>query len=205
MIPHWPHGDPREVARAVLSDRRFHAAPNGPAAKTWLDLVWDAVRALWERIVGPLGRLVGNDAVTNTIGALVLVAAAVFLIVVLVRFAEGYRRTHAARRAPGESTPLDGDAAGARALRARAAAAAAQGRYHDAAALLWLSVLHALDERGRVRYDAARTPGEWRRIVRDPDFDALARDAVVALFASRAADRELIDRMDAAYDRLVPA
>jgi hypothetical protein len=56
-----------------------------------------------------------------------------------------------------------------------------------------------------VRYDAARTPGEWRRAVRDPAFDALARDAVVALFGNRAADAALVARMRDAYDRVVPA
>ncbi|HEY6236828.1 MAG TPA: hypothetical protein VIW69_17135, partial [Candidatus Elarobacter sp.] len=61
----------------------------------------------------------------------------------------------------------------------------------------------ALDERGRVRYDAARTPGEWRRMVRDPAFDALARDAVVALFGNRGADAALVTRMRESYDRVV--
>ena len=204
MTPHWPHGDPRDVARAVLADHRFHAAAHGPAPKSWLELFWDAVRALWNRIVGPIGQLTGNDAVTNIIGVVVLIAAVVFLVLVLIRFAESYRGTRTARRPAGAAYALDADA-DARTLRERALAAAAQGRYHDAAALLWLSALRALDERGRVRYDAARTPGEWRRIVRDPAFDALARDAVVALFAARAVDRELVDRMDAAYDRVVPA
>ena len=68
---------------------------------------------------------------------------------------------------------------------------------------MWASALRALDERGRVRYDAARTPGEWRRAVRDPAFDALARDAVVALFGNRGADAALVARMRESYDRVV--
>jgi hypothetical protein len=54
-----------------------------------------------------------------------------------------------------------------------------------------------------VRFDAARTPGEWRRAVRDPAFDALARDAVVALFGDRGADASLVTRMRESYDRVV--
>ena len=95
--------------------------------------------------------------------------------------------------------------ADAKTLLARALEAAAAGRHHDAAALLWASALRALDERGRVRYDPARTPGEWRREVRDPSFDVLARDAVVALFGDRGADAALVARMREAYDRVVVA
>ncbi|HTD36799.1 MAG TPA: DUF4129 domain-containing protein, partial [Candidatus Limnocylindrales bacterium] len=68
---------------------------------------------------------------------------------------------------------------------------------------LWASAQRALDERGRVRFDPARTPGEWRRAVRDPSFDALARDAVIALFGDRGADAALVTRMREAYDRVV--
>jgi hypothetical protein len=39
--------------------------------------------------------------------------------------------------------------------------------------------------------------------VRDPGFDALARDAVVALFGERGADAALVARMREAYDRVV--
>ena len=85
----------------------------------------------------------------------------------------------------------------------RALAAAAERRHHEAAALLWASALRALDEGGRVRFDPARTPGEWRRAVRDPHFDALARDAVVALFGDRGADAALVERMREEYARVV--
>jgi hypothetical protein len=118
-----------------------------------------------------------------------------------VRFARhaGFRRRSAAR-AEAAALHEECDAAG---LRARALTAAAEGRYHDAAVLLWSSALHALDERGTVRYDPSRSPAEWRRAVRDPAFDAFARDAVVALFAPRAVDGALVDRMRTAYERIV--
>jgi hypothetical protein len=203
--PSWPHGDPREVARSVLTDPRFHAAAHGPAPKQWWDYVLDGVRWLLERVFGSLGRFVGSEAVTTIVGVAILIVVMGLLLVVVMRFADRFGGPGRGRLLLAtDATALDADA-DARTLRARAAAAAAQGRYRDAAVLLWLSALRALDERGRVRYDPSRTPGEWRRAVRDTAFDALARDATVALFAGDGADAELVARMSTAYDRVVPA
>jgi hypothetical protein len=201
MIAPWSHGDPRAVAHRILTDRQFQLAPQQPGDKSWLDLLGDALGDLWRRLMAPLEHLLGNKTITSVVGIAVLVVLLVFLGFVVVRFARGMRRTPRAR-AHGGAFAL-GDDADARTLFARALAAAAEGRHHDAAALLWASALRALDERGRVRYDAARTPGEWRRAVRDPAFDALARDAVVALFGNRGADAALVTRMRESYDRVV--
>ena len=53
--------------------------------------------------------------------------------------------------------------AGAAEWEARARRAAAEERWRDAAMALYQALLHRLDERGAVRYDAAKTPGEYRR------------------------------------------
>ena len=201
MTAPWAHGDPRAVAQRILADRHYQLAPQKPGEKSWLDLLWDALAELWRRLMAPLGHLLGNKTLTSVIGIAVLVALLVFLAFVVVRFARRLRVTSSARVRAG--TFALGDDADARTLFARALAAAAEGRHHDAAALLWASALRALDERGDVRYDPARTPGEWRRAVRDPAFDALARDAVVALFGNRPADAALVTRMRASYDRVV--
>jgi Na+-transporting methylmalonyl-CoA/oxaloacetate decarboxylase gamma subunit len=201
MTPPWPHGDPRAVAQRILADGKFQLAPQQPGDKSWPELLGDAVGELWRRMMAPLGHLLGDKTLTSVIGIAVLVVLLAFLALVVVRFARTIRRTQRAR-AHAATFALDADA-DARTLLARALAAAAQGRHHDAAALLWASALRALDERGNVRYDAARTPGEWRRAVRDPAFDALARDAVVALFGNRGADAALVTRMRASYDRVV--
>lgn len=202
----WPHGDPRDVARAVLADPRYRAAAPGPDERSWWDVLWRPLRALWRAFLDSLNHVFGNDALTSLIGYAVLLAVVAFLIVVLARFAArlGWAPWRRARESgPGyRADPLHDDADAA-ALRERALAAAAEGRYRDAAALLWASALRALDERGQVRYDAARTPGEWRRAVRDPAFDALARDAVVALFGGRPVDAALVERMRTAYERVV--
>jgi hypothetical protein len=206
MSPLWPHGDPRDVARAVLADPRYRSAAPGPAEQSWWDVLWRPLRALWRAFLDSLNHVFGNDTVTSLIGYAILFAVLVFLVVVLLRFTgrSGWSPwRHAGRgRTPHQADPLHDDADAAT-LRARALAAAAEGRYRDAAALLWASALRALDERGQVRYDAARTPGEWRRAVRDPAFDALARDAVVALFGGRAVDAALVERMRTAYERVV--
>ncbi|HEX3469006.1 MAG TPA: DUF4129 domain-containing protein [Candidatus Elarobacter sp.] len=195
----WPH-DPRGVAASVLSDPRFRVRLP-VAGKSWWDYLLDALRPWWHRLFDPLWRATGNARATNVIGTIVLVAVALFLVVVVVRFARGLRFRRKARERAAVAALADG--AGAQALFERALAAMSAGRYHDAAGLLWASGLRALDERGRVRYDAARTPGEWRRAVGDPAFDAFARDAVVALFGDRPPDADLVARMRASYDRIV--
>ena len=197
----WPHGDPREVVHRILADDRFQRAPKSPGEKTWIDYLLDGLHKLWDLITAPLRALTGNSDLTTFIGIVVLIAVLVALTIVIARFVtrSSWRR---AQRTPIAATPLGADA-DARTLFARALEAAAAGRHHEAAALLWASALRALDERGRVRYDPARTPGEWRRAVRDPSFDALARDAVVALFGDRGADAALVARMRDAYERVV--
>jgi len=64
-------------------------------------------------------------------------------------------------------------------------------------------VLRTLDEMGRIAYDASRTPGEYRRLVRDASFDSIARDAVVALFATAEPTPALFARMREADERFI--
>ncbi|HTJ28073.1 MAG TPA: hypothetical protein VMA36_18090 [Candidatus Limnocylindria bacterium] len=204
MTGPWRNGDPRELARAILAGPQYRSAPAAPAQRSWWEMLADALRALWDRLVAPFAHVFGNDRVTQAIGIVVVLALLALLAVLVVRLA----RRAAAARVRGSAVPevtALGAEANAAALRERALAAAGEGRYREAAALLWISALHALDEHGRVRFDAARTPSEWRRIVRDPAFDAFARDAVVALFAPRAADASLVERMRAAYERVIAA
>ena len=196
----WPHGDPRDLARAILAGPHYRVAPEA-AGRAWWEYLWDGIRVAWDRLVGPIGKAIGNELVSTIVGTIVLIAALAFLVFVVVRFVRPYRVATIRRTVPGPS-PL-ADEPDARALRERALVAAAEGRHRDAAALLWASALRALDERGEVRYDPSRTPGEWRRAVRDPAFDALARDAVLALFGDRPVDATLVARMRTAYERVV--
>lgn len=201
MTPPWPH-DPREVVRGVLADPRFQRAPQRAGEKSWTDYLAEAFQRGWDWLTAPLQHVTGSRSLTTIVGLAVLTLVAIGLAVVAARYASEIRWS-ARARVRAVAGAVDGHA-DARTLLARALAAASEGRHHEAAALLWASALRALDERGRVRFDAARTPGEWRRIVRDPHFDAFARDAVVALFGERGADAALVARMRAAYDRVVP-
>ncbi len=202
-MPSWPQGDPRDVVRGVLADPRFRAAAQRPGEKTWLDYAAEALRRFWDWVMQPLRHVAGGRTIANAIGIVVLIAIAILVVFAIVRFV---RRRGSARR-PRRSAQIATLAAerDSRALLDAARAAAAAGRYREAAVLLWSSALRALDERGRVRYDAARSPGEWRRAVQDPDFDRLARDAVLALFAERDVDAALVARMRAAYDGMLAA
>jgi Domain of unknown function (DUF4129) len=200
----WPHGDPRELVQRVLADPRFQHAARRPNEKSWWDYVMDAVRELMRRLTAPLQHLAGDERAATIIGYVVIAIATAVAVVLLVNVVKllSRRRTPRARGATAEALEAGSDA---RSLLARALDAASAGRHHEAAALLWASALRVLDERGRVRFDPARTPGEWRRAVRDPSFDALARDAVVALFGERGADAALVARMRESYDRVVAA
>jgi len=197
----WPHGDPAAVIRSVLADPRFRTAPQRPAERTWLDYVRYGLQRFWDWVTQPFHHLKGGQTVATVVGITVLVAIAALLVVVIVRFARLALRARRPRR--GTRAVSLADEPGARALFDAALAAADAGRYREAAVLLWSSALRALDERGRVRFDAARSPAEWRRAVRDPSFDALARDAVVALFADRGIDASTVARMRTAYDRVI--
>jgi hypothetical protein len=197
----WPHGDPRTVAHAILTDKRYQLKPDPPEPKNLLEQFFDWLGHLWHQITRPLGHLLGNDLITTIVGFGVLALALVFLTIVIVRFARPLMLRRSSRANLAAEALADGG--DAKLLLSRALAALAAQRYREAAALLWASALRALDERGRVRYDAARTPGEWRREVRDPNFDRLARDAVVALFDERELDATFVARMRASYDAVL--
>jgi hypothetical protein len=194
----WPHGDPQTIARTILAEPRFRSAVLPAVGPSW-----------WERLLRWLGELLRHvfrsvpQGSGNVFMIVVVIAALAVLavgVVMLVRRARPQPR-RAGNRVEASALADELDAS---ALRARARAAAAAQRFREAAALLWASALRALDERGRVRFDLARTPSEWRRLVRDPAFDVLARDAVFALFGERAPDAEALARMNAAYDVLLP-
>jgi hypothetical protein len=200
----WPKGDPSALARTIVAERRFRDAIPAPAREaTWWDRLRSWLGRLWDAFINALPSH-GNRVVT-LIGVIIAVLALIAFVVAIVVLLERHGpRRRAARVRNAAARALD-DQLDAVTLRTRAQAAAAAGRWRDAAVLLWTSALRALDERGRVRYDAARTPGEWRRAVRDPAFDTLAREAVLALFGDRATDAGSLARMEAAYEVLLAA
>jgi hypothetical protein len=206
MIDDWPHGDPRSVARAIVADRRYEHGSSPVAQPSLLDLLVAWVARALHALLLTIDRALGSrNPFETAIGYAVIAAAFALLGAGSYALARSYlRRPRAGRHAAGTAAAREGEQP-AGALRARAIAAARAGRYREAAALLFAAAVRALDERGRLAYDAARTPGEYRRLVRDPCFDVLANEAVTALFAAAEPSAELFERMSGAYEQLFDA
>jgi hypothetical protein len=196
----WPHGDPRDVARAILADPRFRGDTDGKVPPpNVLDRILSWLGERLRDLVSLIAHLVGaNHPAGVALGTAVLVASAVLVLYLGYRLARTIRRT----QHPARTAVLLDDMPTSRELYARALAAARAERWHEAAAALFASALRAFDERGRLPFDPARTAGEARRLVREPAFDELARDGTFALFGRGGADAGRYARMHDAYLRL---
>lgn len=197
----WPHGDPRDVARAILAAPRFRDTGSDAPQSDPLAVFWNWIGERLAELLRAIGHVLGSRNPLNAaIGAVVVavvVVAAGYLLFRLVRAARGLRGPRRSGQ-PAASEPVTTSGE----LWARAVAAVAAGRLHDAALLFWAAALRALDERGRLRFDPARTPGEVRRVLRDASFDDFARDAVVAIYGAGAATADRLERLSNAYARM---
>jgi hypothetical protein len=193
----WPHGDPRDVARAIVADPRFHGTTSDRApAPGFIDRIFAWLGERLADLLRAIGHALGSRTPLNVaIGAGVLLIAAAGLAFLVVRFV----RLPARRRRQSPASLALERACTSAELIAQACAAASAERWHDAASALVRAALHALDERGRLRFDPARTPGEARRLLHDAAFDAFEREATTALFAAGAATPERFARLRATY------
>jgi hypothetical protein len=203
----WPHGDPRDVARAIVADPRYAQGRTSRTAQaSWFDLVRAWLGGLLRGLLHGIDRALGaHNTFETAIGFGVIFGGLALLgwgIALLVR---SYARGPGRRGRPDPSAGAVAAGANAAGLRAAALEAARAGRYRAAAALLFAWVVRALDESGRVAFDPARTPGEYRRLVRDPLFDELTGDAVVAVFAPAEPSAELFERLNGACERFLRA
>jgi hypothetical protein len=195
--------DPDALARAIVRDPRYRGHVDAPPGTPWWHPIVQWIRDRLHDLFHGIGHVAsGLGLPAEMVGIVLLGAGAVGLVYLLVRLVAWYTmRTNVYARERGGGIALDAIRSAAD-LRAAARAAASRGAYREAARLLFGAALRALDELGRIRYDAALTPGEYRRAVRDPRFDVLAREATVALFATREPDAALVERMEDAYDGL---
>jgi hypothetical protein len=194
----WPAGDPRDVARAIVREPRFRgdtvsAAP-GPTLLarlfSWIgDRLHDLVRGI-DHALGPA------NAIGSVLAVVLVLAVIVGAIVLLARILRLRGRAHRPVR---PAAQLLEPALTSAQLLERAHRYARDERWHDAASALVRAALLALDETGRLRFDAARTAGEARRLLGDPRFDAFEREATAALFAAGAATPERVGRLRASY------
>lgn len=203
--------------KAVLAQPAYHqaVATNNvkPSPTIWqiaLDWIVDHVlRPLFRPLIEAVGH---SQGVGTVIGTALIVIALGALAFLLFRLTLAFVRP-ALRRGAGSSHALD-------AARTRedwlaiAREAAARGEFGRAIAALFAAALAALDDRAVVAFDPARTPGEYRRMVRrslgvaSASFDALAECFVRAAYAPEVAvrsDFEAASRAFADFEPLVSA
>ncbi|HEX6369560.1 MAG TPA: DUF4129 domain-containing protein [Longimicrobium sp.] len=185
---------------------RPELTPREPGPLDGLRAWW---RQLWSRVgdlLSRFGDLRGDNPVVYWMVIGVLVAAALAIIgyllwSTLLGMAERGSVAH----------PSPAGRAAAPNARARTAAeweeearrAAAAGRYREAAMALYQALLLRLEAAGAVRYDPAKTPGDYRREARrDPRASgalaAFLRGFEPAVFGGRALDGEGYERLRAA-------
>jgi len=215
----WPRGDPNVTIRSVLAQPAFrdaHAAPAAPSAiARWMAAVraWasDIVRWLYRGAQDAHGlRLVAIVAAACLLALVVVVACMLAIAgfaLVLERLESGLLSGSVLRRQAGAVSPIETEPP---ALRRDAAAAAAAGDYGRAIALLFRAALLDLDRAAIVTFDAARTPGEYRRLVRralraaSAPFDELAVLFVHASFGTAPSCRVDYEAADRAYGAFAP-
>lgn len=183
-----PPRDPAALARDVLAQPRFRVHLHAAPARTWWSILLDRLGESWNRLmdafahhvrVGPGASVAIGDAL---IGAMILIVLAVGARLLL-----GVARESGG--APGaRSSALPGHA-DAQQLHAAAQLAAQGGAYAAAIALAFRAALAALDARGVLRDDPARTVNECRRDVRSraprlgAPFEVIARAFTAAVYA----------------------
>ncbi len=187
----WPR-DPAIVVRDVLAQPAYRTAPvtsaEKPKPSLWQE-VWDWIRARFKEFFGPVARAVaGASRVGAWLGIALMIAAFLGLAFVLVRLALAFAAPEARAQRNFAGRALVQRRSSAE-WREAASALAARGEYARAIAALFGAALAELDERALVPFDASRTPGEYRRLVRRvraeaaPPFDELSAGFVRAAFS----------------------
>lgn len=204
---HVPARDPQALAREILSQSRFRIHAQTPAARTWWDAVRDWLGDRWNQLLNAFSHHVrlGGSAST-AIGDVLLAVIIVLVVVVLVRLLLSVARDGFAGAGDGISAlAVPADPA---ALHQQARQAAQQGAYALAIALLFRASLAALDARGLLRDDPARTVNECRRDVRaraaslSGGFDCIARIFTAAVYAEDRVGAEQWNDAQRAYDEI---
>lgn len=187
--------------------RRTYARPElQPPEPGLMDAVREWWRGLWSRIGDWMDGLGGVSPIVYWAIIILLVAVALGIIGYLLW--STLLRMEARGGGFREAAPAHAGATNARARTAaeweeEARRAAAQGRYREAAMALYQALLLRLEAAGAVRYDPAKTPGDYRREARhDPRaagaLTAFLRGFEPAVFGGRPLDGEGYERLRAA-------
>ncbi len=193
----WPHGDPNAVAARVLSDPIYRHAKATTAAAPAESPFLTILRWIWHHAIAPLlhplaHAVAATRGVGTVAGTIMVVAALLGLAFVIFRLVVSLVRMPGPGGAGGRTAAVRGLEIERSALDWRRVArdAAARGDYARAIAALFSAALVELDERAVVAFDATRTPGEYRRLVRRaraaaaPAFDELTERFNRALYAA---------------------
>ena len=211
----WPHGDPDSVARSITAQSAYRHAPasgDTPPSPSLIEIIWQwIVDHVLRPLFGPVVSAFSHSKGAGTLVGTVLIAIALLAFAYLIfRLAVAFVGPAFARKGDGgESRPLEPERTREDWL-AIARDAAARGEYARAIAALFAAALAELDERSVVAFDPARTPGEYRRLVRQasrpasPPFDDLTERFVRAAYAPSAPGRDDFDAAARAFATFEP-
>ena len=218
-MPAWPHGDPSAVVRSILATSPYRRAPRATLEKPkktllellgdWIhDNIWIPIRHFFHSLHLYDPHASAGNAGRILVYALIAAAAAV-LVYVIYRLALAFGRPKAGGVTDRGDRVASTPPSSSKQWRARAAELARAGDYARAVAALFTASLATLDERTIVTFDATRTPGEYRRLVRrerrsaSEAFNDLASRFVRAAYAevtTTADDYAAAERAFAAFE-----
>ncbi|HEV3157938.1 MAG TPA: DUF4129 domain-containing protein [Candidatus Baltobacteraceae bacterium] len=211
-VVQWPHGDPNHVIRTILAQANFRstAIAQAPPKSIW-QIIYEAIIALLKRVLGRIFSGVHVPTGSGTVLSVVVVALVAFATILLgVRILGALlRREHKTNRQI-MGSPLSRDRTAA-AWREIAERAAAEGAFARAIVALFSSAICLLDERKIIPTDDARTPGEYRRLVRRKHpavataFDTVSECFIHAAYAPEPARQHDYDAAARAYAVLEPS
>ncbi len=182
----------RSTLAEVLSRPEFQLSEPGPVARLLArisDAIDGVVMALLRRIPFPDA---GGSVLPWLIRGALAIAAALLIFHLVRTLARGdalarRRQLRAATSTPRGSEEADWDLVAER--------AAESGRYQEAVLAVYRALLGRLSERGLIRLDPAKTPGDYRRELRGRPPVAGAMDHFLsafepAVFGGREPDRD---------------
>lgn len=198
-----PH-EPGALARAILAQPRFRVQTTAGASRTWWDLLRRWIGDQWDRLMNAFAHQIKIGPVAGVaIGDLLVVLLVLLVVVVGARL---LLTMVAENTAPGgiavNALPAHADAAE---LFEAAQHAASGGAYAAAIAFAFRAALAALDARGALRDDPARTVNQCRRDVHaraprfGPAFDVIAQAFTSAVYADERASEAQWNDVQRAY------
>ncbi len=188
--------------REVYAQPEFAAHTEPPGL---MDLIWEqigrGVRWVFDRLSGVGGFKEAGPVVFYIVVA-VLAAAAIGLLAHIF-YTSGVAFSRERGAGPGEDGEAQRGPRTAADWEGAARRAAAEGRLREASLALYNALVLRLDARGALRFDPAKTPGDYRREVRaNPEvarpFAAFVRGFEPVVFGGRALDPEGYERLRAA-------